>query len=48
MKQSEAHAPPRHTPPGQVVSSGSLLHVAVEVAGVQTWHTLAGSTVPAA
>ncbi len=47
MKQSATHAPLLHTSPAaQAVPLGSLVHVVVEVAGVQTWQAFAGFTVP--
>src|SRR5580704_10152149 len=48
MKQSATQAPLLHTSPApQLVPLGSLDHVVVEVAGVQTWQAFAGFTVPA-
>src|SRR5580698_5926362 len=48
MKQSATQAPLLHTSPlAQLVPFGSLDHVVVEVAGVQTWQAFAGFTVPA-
>jgi hypothetical protein len=48
MKQSDVHVPLLHTSPvAQPVPSGTLDQVVVEVAGVQTWQTFIGFTVPA-
>src|ERR1700679_2838643 len=47
MKQSATQVPLLHTSPdAQLVPSGSLDHVVVEVAGAQTWQAFAGFTVP--
>jgi hypothetical protein len=49
MKQSAEHVPLLHTwPLPQLVPSLLSVQAVVEVAGAQTWQTLAGFTVPAA
>ncbi len=48
MKQSARHAPALQTwPAPQALPFGSFDHAVVDDVGVQTWHALAGFTVPA-
>jgi hypothetical protein len=47
MKQSATQVPALHTTPvPQLVPSGSLVQVVVEVMGAHTWQAFAGFAVP--